>query len=94
MRTPWEPVPRPHALIFSGDAVGLEWRLHAALNHWRVNKVNLRREFFHAMPADVRDLLQKTAGQHLLEYRDTPEALEWHQLVHTKAAAGRAESRT
>lgn len=76
-----------HALIFSDDAVGLEGRLHAALNDRRVNKVNLRREFFHATPADVRDLLQKIAGQHLLEYRDTPEALEWHQSVHTKVAA-------
>lgn len=77
-----------HALIFSDDAVGLEGRLHAALNDRRVNKVNLRREFFHATPADVRDLLQKIAGQHLLEYRDTPEALEWHQSVHAKTAAG------
>lgn len=76
-----------HVLIFSDDAVGLEGRLHAALDDRRVNKVNLRREFFHATPADVRDLLQKIAGQHLLEYRDTPEALEWHQSVHAKAAA-------
>ncbi|MDA0640832.1 DUF4041 domain-containing protein [Nonomuraea ferruginea] len=75
-----------HALIFSDDAVGLEGRLHAALNDRRVNKVNLRREFFYATPADVRDLLQKIAGQHLLEYRDTPEALEWHQSIHAKVA--------
>ncbi|WP_431898912.1 DUF4041 domain-containing protein [Nonomuraea sp. bgisy101] len=68
-----------HALIFSEDAVGLEARLHTELNDRRLNKVNLRREFFHATPAEVRDLLQKIAGQHLLEYRDTPEALEWRQ---------------
>ncbi|MET8388085.1 GIY-YIG nuclease family protein [Streptosporangium canum] len=77
-----------HALIFSDDAVGLEGRLHTESNDRRVNKVNLRREFFHATPADVRDLLQKIAGQHLLEYRDTPEALEWRQSVHAKTAAG------
>ncbi|MBB5776770.1 DUF4041 domain-containing protein [Nonomuraea jabiensis] len=68
-----------HALIFSEDAVGLESRLHAELSDRRLNKVNLRREFFHATPAEVRDLLQKIAGQHLLEYRDTAEALEWRQ---------------
>ncbi|MBB5134758.1 hypothetical protein HNP84_004492 [Thermocatellispora tengchongensis] len=68
-----------HALIFSDDAVGLEARLHAALSERRVNKVNLRREFFHATPAEVRELLEKIAGQHLLEYRDLPEALEWRQ---------------
>ncbi|MFG1941491.1 DUF4041 domain-containing protein [Nonomuraea sp. NPDC048826] len=68
-----------HALIFSEDAVGLESRLHAELGDRRLNKVNLRREFFRATPAEVRDLLQKIAGQHLLEYRDTAEALEWRQ---------------
>lgn len=70
-----------HALIFSEDAVGLEARLHAELNDRRLNKVNLRREFFHATPAEVRDLLQQIAGQHLLEYRDVAEALEWRQSV-------------
>ncbi|GAA0917450.1 DUF4041 domain-containing protein [Nonomuraea longicatena] len=77
-----------HALIFSEDAVGLEGRLHAELNDRRLNKVNLRREFFHATPAEVRDLLRKIAGQHLLEYRDTAEALEWRQSV---GAAGTIE---
>ncbi|WP_030509448.1 hypothetical protein [Microbispora rosea] len=31
--------------------------------------MNPRREFFYATPAEVRDLLEKIAGQHLLEYR-------------------------
>ncbi|MFC0529438.1 DUF4041 domain-containing protein [Phytohabitans kaempferiae] len=66
-----------HALIFSHDAVGLEARLHAALDKQRVNKVNTRREFFYADPAQVRDLLQEIAGQHLVAYHETPEALEW-----------------
>jgi hypothetical protein len=66
-----------HALIFSEDAVGLEAKLHAALSANRVNQVNLRREFFYATPAQVRDLLGEIAGQHLLEYRELPAALEW-----------------
>jgi hypothetical protein len=66
-----------HALIFSEDAVGLETRLHHALSDRRVNRVNLRREFFRATPAEVRDLISQFAGQHLLEYREVPEALEW-----------------
>lgn len=65
------------ALIFSDDAVSLETRLHAALADHRVNKVNARREFFYPSPAQVRDLLQQIAGQHLLAYHDTAEALEW-----------------
>jgi hypothetical protein len=66
-----------HALIFSDDAVGLESQLHNALADQRVNRVNARREFFYASPAQVRDLLQRIAGQHLLAYHETPEALEW-----------------
>lgn len=66
-----------HAVIFSQDAVGLEGALHAAFADQRVNKVNLRREYFYATPAEVRDELTRIAGQHLLEYHDLPEALEW-----------------
>ncbi|MEV0799444.1 DUF4041 domain-containing protein [Kribbella sp. NPDC050281] len=66
-----------HAIIFSEDALGLEGGLHAAFAEKRVNKVNLRREYFYATPAEVRDELARIAGQHLLEYHDLPEALEW-----------------
>ncbi|GLX11677.1 hypothetical protein [Microbispora sp. NBRC 16548] len=52
-----------------------------------MNKVNPRREFYYATPAEVRDLLEKIAGQHLLEYRDVPEALEWRQSAHGAAPA-------
>lgn len=66
-----------HALVFSEDAVGLEAKLHDALSARRVNKVNLRREFFYASPAQVREILHKIDDQHLIEYHDVPEALEW-----------------
>ena len=66
-----------HALIFSEDAVGLEAKLHQALSQQRVNKVNPRREFFYADPAQVREILKQIAGQHLIEFRDVPEAIEW-----------------
>lgn len=35
-----------HAMIFSEDAVVLENKLHQILDQYRVNKVNLRKEFF------------------------------------------------
>jgi hypothetical protein len=66
-----------HALIFSDDAVGLESRLHAELAKQRVNQVNVQREFFYASPSEVRVLLEQIAGQHLLEYHEMPEAIEW-----------------
>lgn len=67
-----------HALVFSEDAVGLENRLHHDLADRRVNRVNLRREFFHATPAEVLAALKRTeARDHLLEFTETAEASEW-----------------
>jgi hypothetical protein len=67
-----------HALVFSEDAVGLEADLHRALAAKRVNRVNLRREYFYATPAEVRQLLEQRHGQ-LLRFAEIPEAVEWHQ---------------
>jgi hypothetical protein len=67
-----------HALFFSEDAVGIETKLHQELEHARVNRVNLRREFFFATPSEVRDLLLKHAGN-LLDYAEVPEAVEYWQ---------------
>jgi hypothetical protein len=74
-----------HALIFSEDAVGLEARLHQVLADRKVNLVNQQREFFYASPAHIRDILAEVAGQHLLEYHETPEAVEWHTSQRSRA---------
>ena len=37
-----------HSFIFSDDAVSLENKLHTILNDKRVNKVNMRKEFFYS----------------------------------------------
>lgn len=77
-----------HALIFSTDAVSLETRLHQELADRRVNRVNLRREFFHASPAEVLDVLTRIGGQHLLEYTEEPEAAEWRASRPADEPAG------
>ncbi|GIH15974.1 hypothetical protein Raf01_41460 [Rugosimonospora africana] len=59
-------------------------RLHTELADRKVNQVNTRREFFYATPAEVRDILQRIAGQHLLEYRETPEAVGWRASRRTE----------
>jgi Meiotically Up-regulated Gene 113 (MUG113) protein len=73
-----------HALIFSEDAVELENRLHRTLADKRVNLVNLRREFFYATPAEVRSVVEEIAGQHLLEFHETPEAIEWRTSTNQR----------
>ena len=77
-----------HALFFSDDAVGIETTLHQRLADKRVNRVNLRREFFHATPGEVKALLAEVAGE-LLHFEDLPEALEYHQSL-TAASPGSA----
>lgn len=72
-----------HALIFSEDAVGLEHRLHKEFEAKRVNRVNQRREFFYATPSEVRDVLTRIDGQHLLEFREEAEAPEWRASQST-----------
>ncbi|MEV8546175.1 DUF4041 domain-containing protein [Streptomyces sp. NPDC051572] len=66
-----------HALIFSKDAVGLESELHRQFAPRRVNQVNSRKEFFYATPTEVRDALKPFTGQHLIEFTEEPQALEW-----------------
>ena len=65
-----------HALFFSDDAVTVEADLHRRFADKRVNRVNTRREFFHASPAEVRDVLSEVAGN-LLEFTEEPEAEQY-----------------
>lgn len=82
-----------HALIFSEDAVSLEHRLHKEFEPRRVNKVNQRREFFYATPAEVREVLTRLDRQHLLEFREEAEAPEWRasQPVIAKSEASQSQ---
>jgi hypothetical protein len=66
-----------HALVFSDDAVGLEYRLHQHFADRRVNMVNVRREYFYTYPHEVRAALEEIGGQQLLEFHEVPEAPEW-----------------
>lgn len=70
-----------HALFFSSDAVGIETEMHTRLANARVNTINRRREFFRATPLEVKDHLAELAGE-LLEFQETPEALEYRQCLH------------
>ncbi|MFC0623637.1 DUF4041 domain-containing protein [Kribbella deserti] len=67
-----------HALYFSDDAVTLENELHTAFGDRRLNQVNLRREFFFATPAEVRETLAVKVGN-LLEFAEAPEATQYFQ---------------
>ncbi len=48
-----------HSFIFSEDAVALETQLHKELNSRRVNKVNLRKEFFNITLDELRTMVER-----------------------------------
>ncbi|WP_051551503.1 DUF4041 domain-containing protein [Nocardioides sp. URHA0020] len=80
-----------HALFFAEDAVGIETQMHQQLAQRRVNRVNLRREFFYATPTEARDLLAELAGD-LLSFNEEPEALEFHQSQNTATESHAGET--
>ena len=47
-----------HSFIFSDDAVGLEQKIHEILNDNRVNKINLRKEFFKISIDELEKIVQ------------------------------------
>ena len=76
-----------HALFFSDDAVSVETELHHRFADKRVNRINARREFFYATPAEVREALKDIAGN-LLEFTEEPEAEQYRlSLEEARASA-------
>lgn len=65
-----------HALFFSDDAVGVENRLHHTFADKRVNRINMRREYFYATPVEVKLALTDIAGN-LLEFTEYADAEQY-----------------
>ncbi|GAA1820369.1 DUF4041 domain-containing protein [Nesterenkonia flava] len=65
-----------HTIIFSEDAWGLENALHKHFADRRVNLINMRREYFYATPAEVKEALLAHDVQ-VLEYHEEAEAPEY-----------------
>ena len=68
-----------HSFIFSDDAVGLESKLHSILNEKRVNKVNLRKEFFKVSIEELEELVNEI--EPTAEFNRTMLAEEYHQSL-------------
>ena len=59
-----------HSFIFSDNAVGLENKLHTILNDKRVNKVNMRKEFFYSTLDELEALVNELCKKHTV-HRET-----------------------
>lgn len=68
-----------HAMIFSDDAVGLEYQLHQELATTRLNKVNLRKEFFVTNPLELQTLVERIDPT--AEFKVTMVAHEYYRSI-------------
>lgn len=68
-----------HAMIFSDDAVGLEYRLHQELAAKRLNKVNLRKEFFVTDITELQNLVETIDPT--AEFKTTMVAQEYYRSL-------------
>lgn len=72
-----------HAIIPSDDAPALESELHETFDDFRVNQVNLRKEFFRVPLGKVRELVAKRGVQ-----AHFTMAAEAHEFRESQAIAG------
>lgn len=70
-----------HSFIFSEDAVALESNIHERLNNQRVNKVNLRKEFFKVSIDELEKLVNELDPT--AEFNKTILAEEYRQSLST-----------
>lgn len=70
-----------HSFIFSDDASGLETELHKRLNNKRVNKVNMRKEFFYTTVDELEELVNEICPT--AEFNKTMLAEEFRQSQST-----------
>jgi chromosome segregation ATPase len=73
-----------HAMIFSDDAPSLENALHKEFHDRRLNKINLRREFFHVRLEEIEDIVKRNFNKPV-EFTKLAEAAQYRQSLMLKA---------
>jgi Meiotically up-regulated gene 113 len=66
-----------HMMISTADAPALENALHREFHSQRLNKVNLRKEFFRVSLDQIAAVVKRKHGH--VDYRATPDAFEFHE---------------
>ncbi len=69
-----------HVFIFSKNAYELESELHERFNDKRVNKINMRKEFFHIGIDDVKQIVEENKGQ-VHSFVEHPDAEEYYDTL-------------
>lgn len=71
-----------HSFIFSEDAVALEHKMHEMLNDRRINKVNLRKEFFNISLDEIEKIVEEI--EPTAEFNKTMVASEFRQSISSE----------
>ncbi|WP_447985470.1 DUF4041 domain-containing protein [Nitrospira sp. Nam74] len=79
-----------HALIMTDDAPALEASLHSQFEKGRINKVNLRKEFFHVALNDIAAACQKLG--HTVTLTQLAEAREYRESQRQRLAENNGAS--
>lgn len=69
-----------HALIFTDDAYKLETELHNYFDKKRVNKVNMRKEFFRLDLDEIKKVLKKHK-ELTFDFKEVPDAPEYRDTL-------------
>jgi hypothetical protein len=72
-----------HAMISCEDAPTLEKRLHHELTQYRVNRINLRKEYFRVDLDTIISAMTRHQGS--VEYVAEPEALQYRESLNVSA---------
>ncbi len=75
-----------HAMIYTDDAPALEAALHREFHSYRVNSVNLRKEFFNIDLEEIRDAVEKIAGIDA-DFKMTALAEDYYESLRLSNAA-------
>ena len=76
-----------HVFIFSKNAYDLESELHERFDDKRVNKVNMRKEFFHITIDDVKQIVEENKGQ-VHSFVEHPDAEEYYDTLKKEKLLG------
>jgi len=71
-----------HMMISCDDAPTLENAIHRELHKQRLNKVNFRKEYFHADIESIRKIVESNHGE--VSYVAKPEALQYYESINIK----------
>jgi hypothetical protein len=72
-----------HAMIFSDDAPSLENALHKAFDNTRLNRINLRREFFHVKLEEIEEVVKRNFNKPV-EFTKLAQAEQYRQSLMLK----------